>query len=53
MKAIFADPTLGIAPLCKVALALKPGSAHYPSEIYAALGIAAFAAPARTATIED
>ncbi|CTP83639.1 hypothetical protein [Xanthomonas graminis] len=53
MKALFGDPTRDIADLRKVALVLKPGSADYPSEVYAALGIAAFAAPARIATLED
>ncbi|UKE48732.1 MULTISPECIES: hypothetical protein [Xanthomonas translucens group] len=53
MKAIFGDPTGDIAHLCKVALLLKQGTASTPSEVYAALGIAAFAALARIATIED
>ncbi|WP_369981096.1 amidohydrolase family protein [Xanthomonas bundabergensis] len=47
------DPTRDIADLRKVALVVKQGTAYYPSEVYTALGIAPFAAPARIATMED
>ncbi len=47
------DPTRDIGDLRKVALVVKQGTAYYPSEVYAALGIEPFAAPARIATVED
>ncbi|MBN6148822.1 amidohydrolase family protein [Xanthomonas sp. AmX2] len=47
------DPTRDIGDLRKVALVLKQGTAYYPSEVYAALGIEPFAAPVRIVAAED
>jgi cytosine/adenosine deaminase-related metal-dependent hydrolase len=41
------DPTTDISDIRKVALVLKDGSAYYPSEMDAALGIKPFAEPVR------
>lgn len=41
------DPTANIADIRKVALVIKSGVAHYPGDVYEALGIKPFAAPVR------
>jgi cytosine/adenosine deaminase-related metal-dependent hydrolase len=44
------DPTRDIADLRRVALVLKGGNAHYPAEMFEALGIKPFADPVRVQT---
>jgi hypothetical protein len=45
------DPPGGIGELRKVARVVELGAAYRPSEVYATLGIAPFAAPARMASM--
>ena len=47
------DPTTSIADIRKVALVIKSGVAHYPSDVYEALGIKPFAAALRVITQEN